>query len=248
MQEKVGRREAIISRVEAKHEVEAKCLLQREQTISFLEGLNDGKKTSYDIDQRWIKEGENEGVRLRKKTFADGKVKRYLTHKVKEKINGKDVTFEREEELTLDMEGFSEEKKKEMLSYISFFEENWDKIESTSVKKKRHEILVKFRNKKQEKKEIIKVEIDLFDDSELTVAEIEFPGENVEQAMLKMDKFDYKKFFGKIGLSFELIDYGDKDFKNRRISSNKCFLDGGFKKTKYYLELLKKLEKRNKKK
>jgi hypothetical protein len=85
---KASKLEHIVAKVEKKHEVEAKCLVDRRQVIHLLGELKEKQEEdkkelqAYKIEQGWIADGENKGVRLRKKIKVnDGTEQWFITKK-----------------------------------------------------------------------------------------------------------------------------------------------------------------------
>lgn len=235
--------ENIVSSKEKKHEVEAKCLVDRAQAEIFLKALETGengekKETKrYKIEQGWIQGGENDKVRLRRKTdLSTGEVTLFITKKTSDedaKSNG--YTNEQEEEVKLG------DKAKN-----SFFKTEWEKIEKADsigtakiIRKERVEFKVDDKGTER------LVELDLFEKSNLTLLEIEFKEEKNKEALAARDKFEYKKFFKKWRMDFVLIDHKDSTFKNRAMSRNLDFLSGGFTGTTEYKALEKMVKRRN---
>jgi hypothetical protein len=96
----------------------------------------------------------------------------------------------------------------------------------------------------------VKIELDFFEGTELTCAEIEFRGDNKDEAINKRNKFNekekYKKFFSKLcKLDVVLLPYGS--YTNRSLLADQTLLHGGFQKLTHYAELIAEIEKRKKK-
>jgi hypothetical protein len=231
---KASKLEHIVAKVEKKHEVEAKCLVDRRQVIHLLGELKEKQEEdkkelqAYKIEQGWIADGENKGVRLRKKIKVnDGTEQWFIT----KKTNGNGNKYSNEQEI---------EVFKEDLDNLQFFAEQWKEIEEsgTIIRKTRYEFF--YSLPKKDKKWLI--ELDLFDQSNLTLLEIEFKDEDEKSALAARERFGYKKLFKHLGIDFVRIPFEDKSFKNRSMSVAEGFLDGEFENAPEYLALKKKVK------
>lgn len=232
----------IVAHKESKPEVEGKYLLFREQVNSFIQKIKadevkegSEKFSEYTVTQRWISGGENDGVRLRMKEGRDGSKKLFITKKNGETSpNGRRFTAEKEEEV-----------KKENQELTNFFWENWETAKNTEIVKTRYIFDYNFRD------DLRTVELDIFQDTDLTVAEVEFSGNTVDEAIISRDEFKSRKFFASLGLDSVKIFPDDKRFKNKVMARDRGFLESLYKETDYYSRLLRRVagtEKKNQKK